>query len=314
MKHMVICQRKTELNPNSIGNAVETELEFQQLSHFLAVARAKNFTRAAEEIGISQSSLSRSIQKLETQIGQPLFDRKPREVSLTELGELLQGRAQQILALVEDTFAELHDSTTRGRVRLAVIPTIAPYLLPSVLREFAEAYPNVSVAVQEDTTQNILKLCSRGEVDLAILALPITAQYLEVEPLFEEELVLVLPNGHELEKKKKITLSDVRELPFVMLDQAHCLSDNIASFCQRESIQPISIERTSQLATVQELVSLKHGISMVPKMAQKLDQSDRRIYRSFSGEKPTRTVAMLYNAYRYQTRWAKALMEHLRKL
>jgi len=290
----------------------KTELEFQQLNYFLAVARAQNFTRAAEELGVSQSSLSRAIQKLENQIGEPLFDRKPRSVTLTEIGELLSDRATQILALVEDTFAELSESAASGRVRLAVIPTIAPFFLPSVLSEFAKAFPNVSVVVQEDTTQNILKLCSRGEIDMAILALPITAKYLEVETLFEEELVLVMPNGHQLEKKKRIHLADVQEFPFVMLDQAHCLSDNIASFCSRESIQPISVERTSQLATVQELVSLKHGISMVPKMAQQLDQSDRRIYRSFSGKKPTRTIALLSNPYRYQSRWVKALMEHLR--
>jgi LysR family hydrogen peroxide-inducible transcriptional activator len=292
---------------------MKSEFEFQQLRYFLSVAREKNFTRAAEELGVSQSALSRSIQKLEALVGQPLFDRNPREVTLTDVGELLVGRAPQILTLVEDTFAEMSESTTGGRVRLAVIPTIAPFLLPSVLSHFAEAHPQVSVVVQEDTTQNILKLCSRGEIDLAILALPLTAKYLEIEPLFEEELVLVLPNGHRLEKKKRIHLSDVQEFPFIMLDQAHCLSDNIASFCRRESIQPISIERTSQLATVQELVSLEHGISMVPKMAQELDQSDRRVYRSFSGEKPKRTIVMLSNPYRYQSRWVKELMEHLRK-
>ena len=290
----------------------KTELEFQQLNYFLAVARAENFTRAAEELGVSQSSLSRAIQKLEQQIGEPLFDRKPRSVTLTEIGELLRDRAKQIVALVEDTFTELSESAASGRIRLAVIPTIAPFFLPAALSEFAQAYPNVSVVVQEDTTQNILKLCSRGEIDLAILALPITAKYLDVETLFEEELVLVMPNGHKLEQKKRILLADVQEFPFVMLDQAHCLSDNIASFCLRESIEPISVERTSQLATVQELVSLKHGISMVPKMAQRLDQSDRRVYRSFAGKKPTRTIALLSNPYRYQSRWVKAMMQHLK--
>ncbi len=171
-----------------------------------------------------------------------------------------------------------------------------------------------SVTVQEDTTQNILKRCSRGEVDLAILALPIKAKYLQAEPLFTEELMLVLPIGHPLEKKRSIRLSDVQRYPFVMLDQAHCLSDNIAAFCQRQSVQPISVERTSQLTTLQELVSLSHGISMVPKMAVRVDQSSRRVYRSFSGEKPTRTIAMLTNPYRYQSRWTTAFIEHLRKV
>lgn len=293
---------------------MQHELEFSQLKYFLAVARAENFTRAAEELGVSQPTLSRAIQKLETQLGQPLFERKPREVALTDLGELFVNRAEQILALVEDTFSELTEAAETGRVRLGVIPTIAPFFLPTVLQDFAKKYPDVSVVVQEDTTENLLKRCSHGEVDLAILALPITAKYLDVESLFEEELVLVMPPNHSLVKKKSISLKDVRELSFVMLGEGHCLSDNIAAFCQRQQVQPVSIERTSQLATVQELVSLDHGISMVPKMAQVLDQSKRRVYRSFSGDKPTRTVAMVGNPYRYESKWLAAFKDHLRNV
>lgn len=293
---------------------MKPELEFQQLQYFLAVARTRNITRAAEEVGISQSALSRAILKLEDQFGQPLFERKPRSMSLTDLGELLVGRAEHILSLVDETFLELSDAKRGGKIRLAVIPTIAPFLLPELLQEFAKACPDVGVLVQENTTENILKSCSHGEVDLAILALPVNAKYLEVEELFEEELVLVVPNGHPLEKKRSIKLNDVKEFPFVMLGKEHCLSDNIESFCQRDSIKPISIERTSQLATVQELVSLSHGISMVPKMAQKLDQSDRRVYRSFSGDKPTRTIVMVANPYRYESRWIAAFKELLRRL
>ena len=293
---------------------MQTEIEFLQLKHFLAVARAGNFTRAAEELGVSQPTLSRSIQKLETQLGQPLFERKPREVTLTDLGELFVNRAEQILALVEDTFSELTEAANSGCVRLGVIPTIAPFFLPTVLQDFANQNPDVSMVVQEDVTENLLKRCSHGEVDLAILALPISAKYLETESLFEEELVLVMPLKHPLVKKKSITLADVKELSFVMLDEAHCLSDNIAAFCRRQQVQPVSIERTSQLATVQELVSLNHGISMVPKMAQVLDQSKSRVYRSFAGEKPTRTVAMVSNPYRYESKWLKAFKDHLRSV
>ena len=181
--------------------SIQPEFEFQQLNHFLAVAEQRNFSRAAEKVGLSQSALSRSIQRLEQQVGQPLFERQPRDVVLTELGELLLGRAQQIMALVEDTFAELSESNKTGRIRLATIPTIAPYFLPCLLREFADQHPHVSVVVQEDTTDEILRLCNHGEVDLALLALPLEARYLEIEPLFEEELLLVLPNGHRLAKK-----------------------------------------------------------------------------------------------------------------
>ena len=287
---------------------MKNDIEFQQLEQFVAVARAKNFTRAAGELNLSQSALSRGIQKLEDQLGEPLFERKPREVVLTDLGE----RAREILKLMEDTFSELSEAGRYGRIRLGAIPTIAPYFLPSLLRDFADRHPNVSVVVQEDTTDNLIRRCSHGEIDLAILAMPIIAKYLEIEPLFEEELLLVVPEKHALASSEKITAASIEDYPLVLLNEAHCLSDNIESFCRQQSVQPVSVERISQLATVQELVSLEHGISIIPEMARCLDTSERRVYRSFTDEKPTRTIAMMWNPYRYQSKWLEALREHLR--
>lgn len=292
---------------------MQNDFDLHQLLHFLAVAKAGNFTRAAEEVGISQPALSRSIQKLEHTVGEPLFERQPRGVKLTEIGAFFFVRANQIRDLVDDTFAELNEARNRGRIRLAVIPTIAPFLLPTVLRKFSRRYPEINIQVQEDTTQNIVRLCKDGEVDLAIVALPINEKYLEVEPLFEDELILVLPKGHSLEKKKKVNLADIQEFPFITLDQQHCLSDNIAEFCQRESIAPITIERTNQLATIQELVSLHHGISIIPAMAQRLDKSKRRVYRKFAGDKPARTIALLQNPYRYKHRFVALFEDYMRE-
>ena len=292
--------------------SMRNELNFHLLEQFVALARTKNFTRAAEELNLSQPALSRAIQKLEEQLGQPLFERKPREVLLTDLGELLLERAQQILKLMEDMFSELSEAGRRGRIRLGAIPTIAPYFLPGLLSSFAKAHPDISVIVQEDTTEHLIKRCSHGEIDLAILALPITAKYVEVEPLFDEELLLVVPVGHPLGTAQSVAIDAVEGYPFVMLSEAHCLSENIATFCRRKSVQPVTVERTSQLATVQELVTLNHGVSIVPEMARNTDTSDRRIYRSFSGEKPQRTVAMMWNSYRFQSKAVKALMECLR--
>jgi LysR family hydrogen peroxide-inducible transcriptional activator len=291
---------------------VRTDIELQQLEQFVALARARNFTRAAAELNLSQSALSRAIQKLEDQVGQPLFERKPREVVLTDLGEILLDRAKEILKLVEDTFSLLSESGRNGRIRLGAIPTIAPYFLPGLLRSFSEKHPHISVVVQEDTTENLIKRCSHGEIDLAILALPLIAKYLEFEPLFDEELLLVVPSGHELAGRKKITAEAVEPYPFVMLNEGHCLSDQVASYCRRQSVQPVTVERISQLATIQELVALGHGVSIIPEMARRLDVGDRRVYRSFDGEKPQRTIAMAWNPYRYQSKWQKALMEHLR--
>lgn len=287
-------------------------MELDQLRYFLRVALRGNFTRAAEDLAISQPALSRSIQKLEEELGQPVFERKTRSVSLTEAGVLLQSRAQEVLAILDDTKAEITDDGQSGRVRVAAIPTIAPYYLPDVLKQFSAEYPKASLIVQENTTDALLKSCTQGEIDLAILALPVPAKYLEVEVLFEEELLLVVPPEHPLAGKAKIRMSDVEPFPFVLLDEAHCLSGNIVSFCRQRSFQPVSVERTSQLAMVQELVSLSHGVSMIPAMARVRDQSDRRVYRSFSGKKPTRQVAVAWNPYRFHSRLIEAFKEHLR--
>ena len=288
-------------------------MDFDQLRYFLRVAERQNFTRAAEDLEISQPALSRSIQKLEEELGQPVFERKARSLSLTDAGMLLKARARQVLTIIEDTKAEITDDGQRGRVRIGAIPTIAPYFLPEVLRQFSHEFPLATLIVQEHTTDALIKSCTQGEIDLAILALPVPAKYLEVEELFEEELLLVLPPGHPLVSKEKIRLSDVESYPFVLLDEAHCLSENIASFCRQRSFQPVAVERTSQLAMVQELVSLSHGVSMIPEMARQCDQSDRRVYRSFTGRKPTRTVAVVWNPYRFQSRLVRAFCECLRR-
>lgn len=287
-------------------------MDLDQLRYFLRVAERQNFTRAAEELGISQPALSRSIQKLEEELGQPVFERRTRSVALTDVGSLLQSRALQVLTILEDTKAEITDDGQSGRIRVGAIPTIAPYFLPEVLRQFSKDFPQATIIVQENTTDALLKSCTQGEIDLAILALPVPAKYLDVEVLFEEELLLVLPPEHPLVEQSRIRVRDVEPYPFVLLDEAHCLTGNIESFCNQKSIHPVAVERTSQLAMVQELVSLSHGVSMIPAMARRCDQSDRRVYRSFAGQKPTRTVVVVWNPYRFQSRLIKAFRERLR--
>lgn len=286
-------------------------MDLDQLRYFLRVAERQSFTRAAADLAISQPALSRSIQRLEEELGQPVFERKTRSVSLTDAGLLLQARAQQALALLDDAKSEITDDGESGRIRIGAIPTIAPYYLPEALRTFSRKRPKASLLVQENTTDALLKSCAQGEIDLAILALPVPSRHLEIEVLFDEELLLVLPPDHPLVARESIRLSDVEPYPFVLLDEAHCLSQHIVSFCRQRSFQPVAVERTSQLAMVQELVSLSHGVSMIPAMARKLDPSNRRVYRSLAGRKPTRTVALVWNPYRFQSRLLAAFREHL---
>lgn len=287
-------------------------MQFDQLRHFLKVAEVGNFTHAATACHLSQSALSRSIARLEEELGQPLFERQSRKVKLTDAGRILFPRAEQILSLVDDVKDEIHDDGKTGTLRIGAIPTITPYLLPGLLGTFRKAFPEASVIVQEETTDLLLKRLADGEIDLAILARPIDHQHLEVEDLFDEELLLVMSSEHPLAGKKRIGMSDLDDVPFVLLGEAHCLTGNVRRFCEQRSIYPVSVERTSQLASVQELVALNHGVSLIPAMAQALDSSDRRVYRSLTGQRPQRTITMVWNPYRFQSRLLEAFKNHVR--
>ncbi len=290
-------------------------MDLPQLRHFLKVAELGNFTQAAEAVALSQPALSRSIARLEQELGQPVFDRQShkRKVVLTDAGRILLPRARQILMQVDDLASEISDDGQTGRVRVAAIPTIAPYFLPPFLSDFGSRFPHATVIVHEDTTDIMLRKLADGEIDVAILARPIEPKHIEIEDLFTEELLLVMSVDHALCKKNRINLTELEGQPFVLLGEAHCLTGNIISFCERRSLHPVSVERTSQLATVQELVSLNHGISLIPAMARALDSSQRRVYRSLSGTKPTRDIIMAWNPYRFQSQLLEAFKERLRK-
>lgn len=289
-------------------------MEISQLRYFLKVAERQSFTRAAEELQMTQPALSRSIARLEEEIGQPLFERQTRVVLLTDAGRLLQTRAEQILALIDDALAEITDDGESGRVRVGAIPTIAPFFLPSVLRMFRDHHPRAAAIVFEETTDRLLHRCSQGEVDLAILAAPVPKQYLEVEPLFEEELLLVLPADHRLADKKQVAAADIQHEPFVLLHETHCLSDTVLAFCRQKAVHPLAVERTSQLAMVQELVALGHGVSLIPRMAQEIDADPRRCYRSLTGQKPSRQIVLVWNPYRFQSQVMERFKDCVREV
>lgn len=286
-------------------------MDLDQLKYFQCLAETRNFTEAAARMHLSQPALSRSIQRLEESFGQPFFARNSRSVELTDAGLRFQQAAVQILRILEDTHAEITDDGQTGKVRIGAIPTVAPYFLPDLLKRFSAAFPRAQLIVHENTTNELIKGLKQGEIDIGILAEPIAEKYIDVQTLFTEELLLLLSPGHPLCDQPEIRLGDVEEEPFVMLHEAHCLSDNITSFCRQRAVLPVTVERANQLATVQELVALSHGVSMIPAMARQLDRSKRRVYRSFREPRPTRTIVSASNPYRFQSRLVGHFAAHL---
>lgn len=284
-------------------------MEMHQLRYFAKVADFGNVTRAAEACFVSQPSLSQQIAKLERELGQPLFERLGRGVRLTEAGKVFKRYSDQILSLTEDARTRVADDPDSGRLILAAIPTIAPYFLPGLLTRFSRTCPKARLEVVEETTGNILRLIAEGEIDLAILALPLQAEYLHTKTLFTEELMAVLPSAHPLARRPKVALKDLVNEPFVVLNEAHCLTASTMSFCARHSASPLVTARSHQLLTVLELVRLGQGVSLIPAMAVPKGRDEGREYRSLQGDKPTRTIALAWNRMRYQTQLFKRFVE-----
>jgi LysR family hydrogen peroxide-inducible transcriptional activator len=291
-------------------------MELQQLRYFVTVADLGNFTRAAEKCLVAQPSLSQQILKLEGELGRPLFDRLGRKVRLTDAGRTLYEHAVSILAKVDDAQRHVTESEESGvgRVNVGAIPTVAPYLLPPLLKTFLKRFPRAEVTVREDLTEHTIQSCLQGELDVGVLALPVDEEQLIVEPLFTEELLLATVADHPLIKKRRVNMADLSIEAFVLLSETHCLGEQIVSFCKQQSCLPAVSCHTAQLLTVQELVALGHGVSLIPEMAVAADRTKRRSYRSLSGIRPTRTLAMIRHKHRYQSPVVGEFVEMLREL
>jgi len=288
-------------------------MELHQLEYFVAVAELGSFTRAAERCLVAQPSLSQQIIKLEKELKRPLFERLGKSVKLTQAGRDLYERATEILSSVEDAKRlVLHDQEGRGRLVVGAIPTIAPYLLPQIADAFLRKFPQAELEITEDVTEQLVRAVGDGRIDVAIMALPIPQPQLEAEKLFDEELFLMLPPEHRLASEAEVTMEMIRDEPFVLLHETHCLGDQIVSVCQQHSFHPAPTCRSSQLLTVQQLVALGQGISLIPAMAKVTDEQRSDCYRSLADPKPMRSIAIVWGKKRYMSPVMQSFIDLLR--
>ncbi len=286
-------------------------MEMHQLRYVVAVARTRNFSRAAEQCHVSQPSLSQQIQKLEDELGERLFERTKREARLTSHGEAFLPRASRILEEVDAARREATDAgeLLRGMVTVGVLPTIAPYLLPGALAEFTGKFPGVEVVVQEDTTDQLLKLVLGCEIDLALASHPIQDPRLEVRELFAEELLLALPPRHPLARRRTIGVGELENEPFIVMKDGHCLGDQVLQFCDRRDLRPNISFRSAQLETVQSLVHAGLGLSLIPAMAAKAGRRGQPEYRSLMAPKPQRKIVAVWSKRRPPGRATQAFLK-----
>ncbi|QOV88767.1 LysR family transcriptional regulator [Humisphaera borealis] len=290
-------------------------MEINQLVYLVAIAEEASFSRAAERLGVAQPSISQQVKKLEDELGTPLLDRLPRRVVPTAAGEKLLEHARRILAELSDARRRLSDSATTvsGSLKIGAIPTIAPYLLPDVLKHFASKHPHVHVDVVEDVTARLASLAEQGELDLAILSTLEGGPTLHVETIGHEALHLLLPKAHRLAKRKSVPWSDLTEERFLVLHEMHCLSGQVAHVCQRRKVRPNVVMRGAQLSTIAEMVSAGIGVSVVPAMMADHDKNPGRLTLPFAGEAPTREICLAWSLLRYRTQAARAMEQTIRQ-
>jgi LysR family transcriptional regulator, hydrogen peroxide-inducible genes activator len=244
-------------------------MEIHQLRYFCAVARAGSFTRAAEELGIAQSSLSQQIRALERKIGTPLFERLGRSVRLTAFGEALQAPALNILqqvTMAEDSLANLRDGV-HGRLRIGVIPTILPYWIAPRIGDFRKTFPDVDLQLVEDSTYRLVEQLQSGDLDIAVASLPVKNPDIICSELFREPLLLAVAKNHPLAEKPPADLRAFMHEPLLLLKEGHCLRDNVLMACTRSKAALRSIFETNQLESIFQLTQSGFGVTVVPAMA-----------------------------------------------
>jgi LysR family transcriptional regulator, hydrogen peroxide-inducible genes activator len=288
-------------------------MEMHQLRYVAAVARTKNFSRAAEQCHVSQPSLSQQIHKLEEELGERLFDRLKREAKLTVAGEAFLRRATKILEEVDAAKREAHDTRAllRGTLAVGVLPTIAPYLLPPVIARFNQRYPGVEVVIHEDTTARLLKLALGCDIDFALASTPLHDARFEVKELFAEELLLAVPPGHPLSTKRSVSSADLETEKLIVMKEGHCLGEQVLRFCERRAVHPHVSIRSAQMETIQSLVRAGVGLSLIPKMAVLEGRADAPVYRSLAAPRPERSIVVAWPQARPLPRAAGEFIKEL---
>ena len=269
-------------------------ITLRQLRYLSSLARLRHFGRAAEDCAVTQPALSMQIRELERELGAALVERRPSEIVLTDIGLDVARRADTILAATRDLvdFARHRDVLT-GPLRLGIIPTLAPYILPSVLPRLQKDYPGLRLEVRETQTKLLLEELTAGALDCVMLALPAEGADVETLELFADPFLLAVPAADKL--RGRVGVEDVDQRRLILLEEGHCLRDQALAFCGApHRDQPASLGATS-LATVMQMVANGYGVTLVPQVAADAEVRDNRVkLLRFAEPQPGRTIGLAW--------------------
>jgi LysR family hydrogen peroxide-inducible transcriptional activator len=269
-------------------------ITLRQLRYLASLARHRHFGRAAADCAVTQPALSMQIREFERELGVDLIERRPGDIALTEAGLEIADRAENILAAVRDLtdFARHRDPLT-GSLKLGVIPTLAPYLLPRLLPPLQERHPSLALEIRESRTAALIDELQSGRLDVLMLALPVESGDFEILPLFDDPFLLAVPVSDPL--REPLKADDVDQGRLILLEEGHCLRDQALAFCgvTRRDV-PARLGATS-LTTVMQMVASGYGITLVPQIAAGVELRDDRIrVLRFRAPGPGRTIGLAW--------------------
>lgn len=292
-----------------------------QLRAFAAVAEHLHFREAASAIGMSQPALSGAVSALEETLGVQLLERTTRKVLLSAAGARIAVRARRVLDETGDLVdeAEAARAPFTGLLRLGVIPTVAPYLLPTVLHLMHEQYPQLDLQVHEEQTASLVDGLARGRLDLLLLAVPLGSPGVTELPLFDEDFVLVTPPGHPCAGREGIPKSALRDLDLLLLEEGHCMRDQALDICREAGREagPAGAPMTTSaagLSTLVQLVAGGMGVTLLPRTALKVETARNEALATgyFADPAPSRRIALAMRTGAAREREFKALADSLR--
>jgi LysR family transcriptional regulator, hydrogen peroxide-inducible genes activator len=271
------------------------QVTLKQLRYFDALARHCHFGRAAEACAISQPALSMQIKEMEEALGGVLIERGARQVRLTNFGEKVAQRVRDILRSADELgdFARASRDRLVGPLRIGMIPTIAPYLLPTVIANLARMHPELDIHVRETLTPRLIEELAEGRLDTAIVALPVSEPSLAEVALFAENFLLVRPGNDE--GTPVPSRQTLREMRLLLLEEGHCFRDQALSFCNMQSSSPREVLDASSLSTLVQMVSAGIGVTLIPEMAVAVETRSASVsVARFKNPQPSRTVGMIW--------------------
>jgi LysR family transcriptional regulator, hydrogen peroxide-inducible genes activator len=274
------------------------DLKLKDLGYLVALADTRHFGRAAERSFVSQPTLSAQLKKLEEYLGVQLIERAPKRVALTAAGQEIVERARRILESSDEIIelARGHRDPLAGRLKVALLPTIGPYLLPNVAAKLRKQLPRLELMLYEYQTDTMLEKLHSGEIDVGILALPVTMDGLDSQVLYKEPFTVAMPSHHKLSGKTSIKVEDLNHETLLLLEDGHCLRDQALDVCSGTAVHEKQDFRATSLETLRQMVASGVGITLLPELAGRGAYGNARgvVIKPFAKPVPTRTIGAVW--------------------